>query len=75
MDFVNSAPGSGGSRTAPGPSADGPGGRGQLDHSTVPDGRTLKSTLIFHKIKTSKNRPSLICHCRLSREILSKNTF
>ena len=73
MDFVNSAPGGGGSRTAPGPSADGPGGRGQLDHSTVPDGRTLQSTLIFYKIKTSKNRPSLIWHCRLSKgQLISK---
>ena len=51
MDFVNSAPGGGGSRTASGPSADGPGGRGQLDHSTVPDGRTLQITLIFYKFK------------------------
>ena len=41
MDSVNSAPGGGGSRTASGPSADGPGSRGQLDHSTVPDGRTF----------------------------------
>ena len=69
MDFVNSAPGGGGSHTASGPSADGTGGRGQLDHSTVPDGRTLQSTLIFYKMKTSKNRPSLIWHCRLSRDL------
>ena len=83
MDFVNSAPGGGGSRTASGPSADGPGGRGQLDHSTVPDGKTLQSTLkdflvflatrkslsilIFYKIKTSMNRSSLIWYCSLSR--------
>ena len=28
-----------------------------------------ESTLIFYKIKTSKNRPSLIWHCRLSRDL------
>ena len=50
MDFVNSAPGGGGSRTASGPSADGPGSRGQLDHSTVSDSKILQITLIFYKV-------------------------
>ena len=45
MDFDNRAPGGGGSHSASGISADSPGGCCQLDHSKVPDSRTLQSTL------------------------------